>query len=136
MTEVVDLKWSQVDCIKRTVHFMGTEKSQGRLLPISEELADILSKKRKETGHVFKTYYREPFTRTKLSIAINEFKARSHYKRPWNLLDLRHSFAVNFLASGGSMQELQLLMGHSNVFETRRLYGGINTETTGLQPTR
>lgn len=121
--EVVELKWDQVDCIKRTVQFGGTDRSQARVLPISEELAGILSKKQKETGLVFKTYYREPFTRVKLTRTINEFKAKGLYRRPWNLLDLRHSFGQNFLLSGGSLRDLQAMMGHANIFDTKRIYG-------------
>lgn len=125
VTEVVDLKWPQVDCIKHTVRLEGTDRSQGRTLPISEELASLLSKSQRETGPVFKTYYREPFTRTKLTRAINEFKARGLYRRPWNLLDLRHSYGVNYLAQGGSLRDLQAIMGHASVFDTRRIYGDL-----------
>lgn len=123
VTEAIELKWTQVDCVKRIVRFVGTERSQGRVLPISEELATLLSKKSRETGYVFKTVYREPFTRTKLTRTINEFKVRGLYRRDWNLLDLRHSFGVNFLANGGSLRDLQVLMGHANIFDTKRLYG-------------
>ena len=122
VTEVIELKWSDIDCVKRTVRFGGTERSQGRIMPISEDLAVSLSTKRREIGVVFKTFYREPFTRVKLTRAINEFKARGLYRRSWNLLDLRHSFGVNFLANGGGMLELQHLMGHGNIFETKRLF--------------
>jgi integrase len=123
VTEVVDLKWSQVDCVRRTIQFSGTDKSQGRVVPISDQLAVLLSKNLRETGVVFKTFYREPFTRTKLTRAINEFKSRGVYRRDWNLLDLRHSFGLNFLTQDGSLRDLQSLMGHANVFDTKRIYG-------------
>lgn len=79
VTEVVELKWSEVYCVGRKVTFSGTDRSQSRTPPISEELAAFLSKKQRQTGHVFKTYYREPFTRVKLTRAINEFKAKNLY---------------------------------------------------------
>jgi integrase len=123
VTEVIELKWDQVDCVKRTIQLDGTERSQSRIVPISQELAPLLSKKQREAGVVFKTVYREPFTRVKLIRTINEFKARHLYRRAWNLLDLRHSFAVRFLTQGGTLRELQALMGHANVFDTKRLYG-------------
>ncbi|MGE0761877.1 MAG: tyrosine-type recombinase/integrase [Bdellovibrionales bacterium] len=125
VTEVVELKWSQVDCVKRSIRLEGTDRSQPRLVPISEELATLLSKAQRETGVVFKTFYREHFTRVKLTRAINEFKARGLYRRNWNLLDLRHSFGVNFLANGGNLRDLQAQMGHGNIFETKRIYGDI-----------
>lgn len=111
-----------MDCVRRTVELSGTERSQSRTLPISEELAILFSKRQKETGVVFKTYYREPFTRVKLTRTINEFKAKGLYKKNWSLLDLRHSFGTNFLATGGSMNELQKFMGHANVFDTKRIF--------------
>lgn len=92
-------------------------------MPISEELASLLSKSQRETGVVFKTYYREPFTRTKLTRAVNEFKAKGFYRRSWNLLDLRHAFGVRFLAQGGGFNELSRLLGHASVFDTKRIYG-------------
>lgn len=55
--------------------------------------------------------------------AFNEFKAKGFYRRAWNLLDLRHSYGTNFLAGGGRLRELQYLMGHENIFDTRRIYG-------------
>ena len=123
VTEVVELKWTQVDFVRRTIQFSGTDRSQARTVPISEELAGILAANRQDTGLVFKTFYREPFTHVKLARAINEFKDRGLYRRAWNLLDLRHSFGVNFLASGGSLRDLQLIMGHASIFDTKRLYG-------------
>lgn len=105
------------------MRFEGTDRSQPRVVPISEELAGLLSKKQRETGVVFKTFYREPFTRVKLTRSTNEFKAKGLYRRNWNLLDVRHSFRVNFLANGGSLRDLQSIMGHASIFDTKRLYG-------------
>lgn len=77
---------------------------------------------------VFLTYYNEPFTRSKLTRAVNEFKNKGLYKGEWGPLDIRHSFAVNFLAKGGDMRELQRILGRNNVFDTKRLYAEAATE--------
>lgn len=45
-------------------------------MPISEELATSLDKIKCDSGTVFKTYYRESFTRVKLSRAVNEFRTK------------------------------------------------------------
>jgi site-specific recombinase XerD len=55
----------------------------------------------------------------KLANAVNEFKNKGIYKGEWGPLDLRQSFAVNFLAIGGDMRELQRTLGHNNVFDTK-----------------
>ena len=77
----------------------------------------------KSRNRVFMTYYKEPFTYEKLRSAVNEFKRKKLYKGAWVIGDLRHSFAVNFLSEGGDMKELQRILGHGNIFDTKRLYG-------------
>ncbi|MAZ48550.1 MAG: hypothetical protein CME65_08300 [Halobacteriovoraceae bacterium] len=122
-SEVVELKWRDINLDLGTVTFGGGQKSQKRVLKLSLELVDILSKKANKKGNVFMTYHKEPFTSKKLTLAINEFKRMNLYKGPWCPMDLRHSFAVNFLSQGGEIRKLQELLGHDNVYDTKRLYG-------------
>lgn len=88
---------------------------------------------RRPSGLVFLTYYNEPFTRVKLSRALNEFKRRNLFKRSWCPMDLRHSFAVNFLVNGGVLREFQRILGHNNVFDTKLLYGALVNQQSSLQ---
>ena len=74
---------------------------------------------------VFLTYYKEPFTKTKLARLINEFKIKTKSKIKWTPLDLRHSYSVNYLKAGGEIRTLQYLLGHNNVFDTKQLYGEV-----------
>ena len=104
------------------VRFKGKIKTQERSLKISNELAKIISMKKRSSNFVFQTYYKENFTSFKLIRAINEFKLKGNYKGEWCPMDLRHSFAVNFLTNGGDIKELQKILGHNNVFDTKRLY--------------
>lgn len=126
--EVVDLNWKQVDLEQRKVTFLKTESSQERVLEISIEPPLILEKRKKNVGPVFITYYREPFTRPKLARMVNEFKIRGTFKKKWTPMDLRHSFAVNYLMSGGDIRQLQYLLGHWNVHDTKKLYAEVLTK--------
>lgn len=121
--EVIELEWEQLDLEKGLVNFKQRNKSQARTLKLSDELVYMLRLKENKQGRVFKTYYKEPFTYEKLRKAINEFKKKKLYDGEWVTADLRHSFAVNFLADGGDMRELQRILGHWNVYETKKLYG-------------
>ncbi len=127
-TDVVDLIWKQVDLEKREVKFLRTDKCQERTLPISEELTSLLEKKKKAFGPVFMTYYKEPFTKNKLSTLVNEFKVKGNCKIKWTPMDLRHSFSVNFLLKGGNINRLQYILGHGSVYETKKMYGAVVTE--------
>jgi len=70
-------------------------------------------------------HYKEPFTKNKLRRLIEEFKVKTTCKTNWTPMDIRHSFAVNFLLERGEIKRLQYLLGHSNIFYTKRLYGEI-----------
>jgi len=121
--EVSDLTWSDIDLADGIICFPKTIASQERKMKISDELVYLLKMKKKTQGYVFHNHYGDQFTKNKLRRAIDEFKIRELYKGEWNPLDLRHSFAVNFLSKGGEIKKLQYLMGHSNVFDTKMLYG-------------
>ena len=132
--ELVDLAWEQVNLKKRFIVFPKKEKIQGRTLKISDELIDILNLKSKTDTQsskekVFITYRKESLTCNKLRRAIVEFKEKGHhYKKNWVIADIRHSFAVNFLAQGGDIRELQRILGHGNVYDTKKLYGEAVTQ--------
>ena len=123
--ELVELTWGQIDLKKGLVTFSKKDKVQARTLKISDDLVDMLKLKSEEetqrpSDRVFMTYYKEPFTYEKLRRAVAEFREKGNYKKDWVIADLRHSFAVNFLADGGQMRELQRILGHGNVYDTKK----------------
>lgn len=121
--EIIELTWKDVNLEKGTVFFKESKGGKERTITISDELVSLLREKEHKRGQLFWTYYREPFTTNKLHRAVTEFKEKKLYKGDWTPLDLRHSFAVNFLASGGDMKELQKILGHGKLQDTKRLYG-------------
>ncbi len=128
--EIIDLAWKDVSLDKGEIFFKQNKAAKERTIKISDELVSLLKAKQYKRGQVFWTYYKEPFTSCKLHYAITEFKKKNLYKDDWTPLDLRHSFAVNFLAKGGDMRELQRILGHGQVSDTRKLYGEAATIKT------
>lgn len=129
--EIIDLNWKQIDLEKKEVQFLKSESIQARTIKISDELASVLEKNRKMTGLVFLTYYKEPFTKNKFRRLVQEFKVKSSCKTAWTPMDLRHSFAVSYLQAGGDIRKLQHILGHNNVFDTKRLYAeALTTKST------
>lgn len=125
-SEVIDLLWKDIDLTKGEIYFPRTNASCERVLKLSDELIEMLKKRKSNQGYVFLTYYGETFTKNKVSRALNEFMAKGTFHRSWSPMDLRHSFAVNFLNKGGSLRELQYILGHKNVFQTKQLYGELS----------
>jgi site-specific recombinase XerD len=126
--EIVELQWIDLDFEKRTIHFKESAAGKERILKITDELVSLLKVNKKKTGALFWTYYNEPFTTNKLHRLVTEFKEKKLYKCDWTPLDLRHSFAVNFLAKGGPLKELQYILGHGQFCDTKRLYGEASTQ--------
>jgi integrase/recombinase XerD len=130
-SEVIDLNWQDLDLDQQIVRFKKQVKIQARTLELSSEFVQVLKllKSNSKTIRVFQTHYKESFTSIKVTRAINEFKAKSDFKKSWSPMDLRHSFAVNFLKEGYSIKELQRILGHNNVYDTKKLYGEIVNES-------
>lgn len=128
-TEVTELLWNDINFDKGEVHFVQTSGSRERTLKISDEMIDMLKKKKTRKGHVFQTFYGETFTKNKIRRAIIEFQVKASFKKDWTPMDLRHSFAVNYLRAGGTLKALQYVLGHNNVFQTKQLYGEIEPLT-------
>jgi len=126
-SEIVDLTWLDLDLDGQLVRFKKQTKIQARTLDLSNELTKILRllKSNSKAERVFQTHYKESFTNVKVTRAINEFKGKSSFKKSWSPMDLRHSFAVNFLKEGNSVRELQKILGHNNVYDTKKLYGEV-----------
>lgn len=123
--EAMEITWNDVDLENGTIRFPKTIASQERKIKISEELKDLLNQKKKKQGYVFVTYFGNQFTKHSIRRAVDEFKSKGLYQGDWNPLDLRHSFAANFLLKFGDLKKLQYLMGHSLVHDTRKLYGEV-----------
>ena len=128
INEVVELEWNDIDFSKKEVSFKKGKKNQARVISLSNELMQILLGKKKGCTRVFMTYYKEPFTPKKIHLLINEYREKTNCKIKWHPMDLRHSLAVNFLSQGGTLKELQKILGHDNVYDTKRLYGEIVKE--------
>ena len=128
-----DIIWDDIDLKEGTVILGARTNSNYRRLKLSPELLKILSKENRKSKRVFMTYFNQPFTPQRLTYALKEFKQKMGYKREFSPIDLRDSFAVNFLKKGGHIKELQYILGHSNVFVTKKIYGKVATEEINLR---
>lgn len=98
-------------------------KGAGKLcmIPINSKLAQILEKYKKP-GRVFvfegwntrriKSRWNRLFKRARKADPTIPARVRFH--------DLRHTFASNYLRSGGTLADLKLILGHSNIKTTAR----------------
>ncbi|BBO76153.1 integrase [Desulfosarcina widdelii] len=116
--EVLSLKWDQVR--NGFIYLTKTKTNEARQIPINKDLDNLFKRIRKKdhltTEYVF-NYQGTPVADVKKAFATALKKAgivdfRFH--------DLRHTFASHFAMRGGSLKDLQELLGHRTMTMTLR----------------
>ena len=113
--ELLGLCWEHIDFTHKTILIPKTKTMKSRTLGLTEDITKILKGLNpKDKGLIFETV-----TQEKLKYQLNKASLKANIKhiRPH---DMRHSFAVNFLNRGGSLEHLQRLLGHSKITTTQR----------------
>ena len=116
--ELLSLMWSQVR--NGFIYLAKTKTSNPRQIPINDDLAELFKriKKRQIVGskHVF-MFQRKRIDDTKMGFiaavkraGIEDFKFH----------DLRHTFASQLVMRGGSLKDIQELLGHKTIAMTMR----------------
>ncbi len=113
--ELLGLRWENIDFTHKTIFIPKTKTEQPRTLGLTPDIKRILQGLNpQKNGLVF-----EKVTENKLKYQLNKASEKSEigHIRPH---DMRHSFAVNFLNRGGTLEHLQRLLGHSKITTTQR----------------
>lgn len=131
--EVLKLKWDQLDFENGTAYFPASGNACDRTLSLSTKLVELLKSLSRNNEFVFTkkdgaswsvvSYYRR-FAKARNKIA---------FKRKFDSYAFRHTFAYHFLRKGGTLAQLQVLLGHRGIDMTVLMYGSIaakNTEKT------
>lgn len=90
--------------------------------PLTEKsIREYHHKREVDSVFVFTNSFGKPLSRQYLSRMISETAIRAGIKKRVSAHTLRHSFATNMLRKGARIEDVQPLMGHSNI-STTRLY--------------
>ena len=90
--------------------------------PLTEKsIREYHHKREVDSVFVFTNSFGKPLSRQYLSRMISETALRAGIKKRVSAHTLRHSFATNTLRKGARIEDVQPLMGHSNI-STTRLY--------------
>lgn len=116
-TELVSLKWRDIDFEGETIHVRGTKTTtSNRVLPLLVPLRRILSGLPKNGEKIF-SVSADHLTKLFKQICPNH-----------KLHDLRHTFATNCLEKGVSMKVLQRWLGHSDYGTTANIYSHVSDD--------
>lgn len=88
-------------------------------LATEKAIKEYHSKRSTDSVFVFTNSLGKPLSRQYLSRMISETAMRAGIKKRVSAYTLRHSFATNMLRRGARIEDIQPLMGHSNIATTR-----------------
>ena len=137
VSELVNLKWSQVFADERFLRIMG-KGSKERLVPISDralhEIGNYMSWrnslkiKNGEEDYVFLNRRGAHLTRVMVLIMLKRQAVEAGIKKTISPHTLRHSFATALLEGGADLRVIQALLGHESI-GTTEIYTHLSMQT-------
>lgn len=120
--EVINLKISDIDFERKTIHIRQSKYKKDRIVPLAESMAVGLKKYLKaENPHVWLFNGKEPDGRYSvrgLSWVIRENLKKTSITKDVNLHSLRHSYATHLLEQGLNIVTVKELLGHADITTT------------------
>lgn len=120
--EVINLKISDIDFERKTIHIRQSKYKKDRIVPLSDYMAVGLKKYLKAEGpHIWLFNGKEPDGRYSvrgLSWVMRENLKKTSITKDVNLHSLRHSYATHLLEQGLNIVTLKELLGHADITTT------------------
>lgn len=118
-SEILGLKWPDVDLRQRIVYIYETKSGKSRKVDINDWLAETLIRQRKhpESPYVFCNKNGVPYSNIRKS--FESAKRRAGIK-DFRFHDLRHTFASHLVMAGVGLKTVQELLGHQTYQMTLR----------------
>lgn len=120
--EVINLKISDVDFERKTIHIRQSKYKKDRIVPLSNYMAQGLKKYLSaENPHKWLFNGKEPdgrYSMSGLSWVMRENLKKTSIKKEVNLHSLRHTYATHLLEEGVDIVTLKNLLGHAEITTT------------------
>jgi len=120
--ETINLKLSDIDFERRTIHIRQSKFKKDRIVPLSGYMAEGLKKYiSAEHPHIWLFNGKEPDGRYSvkgLSWIMRETLKKTDIKKDVSLHSLRHSYATHLLEDGVNIVTIMELLGHAHIVTT------------------
>jgi len=120
--EVINLKLSDIDFERMTIHIRQSKYKKDRMVPLSPTMAIGLKKYlRAECPHIWFFNGKQPgskYSTQGLSWVMRESLKKTSISKKVNLHSLRHAYATHLLEEGVNIVTLKDLLGHASITTT------------------
>jgi len=118
-SELLSLKWSNINFYRKTITLERTKNNEPRTIPMSETVCRELGKLKRKSGsdYVFSDAYGSPIK--SIRKAFENALKRAGIEN-FTFHDLRHTFASQLVMNDCSLRAVQELLGHKDIKSTMR----------------
>jgi len=120
--EVINLKISDIDFERKTIHIRQSKYKKDRIVPLSDYMAQGLKKYiEAEHPHIYLFNGKGPdsqYSTRGLSWVMRQALKRTGIQKEVNLHSLRHSYATHLLEEGVNIVTVKELLGHAHITTT------------------
>ncbi len=120
--EVANLKLSDIDYERKTIHIRQSKYKKDRIVPLSDYMAKGLKKYLSvEHPHIWVFNGKTPdgrFSVEGMSWVMQEAMKKAHIEKQVSLHSLRHSYATHLLEEGVDIVTIKKLLGHAHITTT------------------
>ncbi len=117
LSELLNLKWNNIDLKEKTIIVIDSKSNESRVIPVNSTTLSVLKTIETNNAFVFTKKNGEPYKNIR-----NGFK--NAVKRAgiedFRFHDLRHTFASHLAMSGWNLKTIQQLLGHKTIAMTVR----------------
>ena len=123
---IVDVRLGDLDYNKKEITLSHTKNKKAQGIPFSDSLKSVIKEyvklyrsEAENEDYLFSNIGNEKLTYNALRLAHTRYCQDREVENK-SLHSLRHTFAYNYMKSGGDVMRLQKILGHSNLTVTRR----------------
>lgn len=120
--DILELRWKDLNLVKGAIALNRSKELRPREFKMSEQLIAALSTNERIHEFIFTNLEGQPFRKHSLGRELKRFQRQAGLDTTWMPRDLRTSYGVNHIKRGGSVIELQKIMGHSSHYLTQAVF--------------
>jgi len=133
VSEIVNLKVSNIDSSRMLVHIEGAKGKKDRYVPLPQSiLGDLRNyyKTCRPEKYLFEGQYSGQYAIRSVQIAFQNAMKKAKINKTVGIHGLRHSYATHLLEYGTDMTFIQKLLGHKDI-KTTAIYAKVSNRQLG-----